>query len=113
MIHSDSLLFDIKGPFTDNPKMSINMKHGNRRGLASEMRVAADLLVRGYQVYSASRVGNTYDFVITKGDGFITVEVKTSDKLKVFPAMWKTTPQLLALVSYDGRIRYLPESFFS
>ena len=77
-------------------------------GLASELRVAADLLLKGYQVYSAFRVGNIFDLVISKDSHiFLKVEVKTANRFKSSPIMWVKNPDILALVNYEGKIVYI------
>lgn len=83
------------------------MKYGPRRGIASELRIAADLILRGFEVYAAHRVGNTFDFIISHENKQYTVEVKTSPRLHPFPAMWKNNPDLLALIDYKGQLRYI------
>lgn len=81
-----------------------------RTGLASELRVAADLLIKGYEVYGAFRVGNTHDFLISKGNVFLSVEVKTAWDLKERPHMWKNKPDVLVLCDYSGKILYISEN---
>jgi hypothetical protein len=80
---------------------------GHRIGFPGEMRVLADLMLKGYEVYGAYRVGNRFDFVIAHQDKFYTVEVKVSPKFKFYPLMRKTKPDILVLINHEGQIKYL------
>lgn len=71
------------------------------------MRVLADLMLKGYEVYGAYRVGNTYDFVIRGARRFHTVEVKVTPDFKCHLSMRKNNPDILALVDHAGKIRYM------
>lgn len=85
------------------------MKWNARLGFSSEMRVVSDMILRGYEVYMASRTNNDFDILVRCYDTktIFTVEVKTSRDLKLRPSMLRTKPDILALVDPVGAIKYV------
>lgn len=85
-------------------------------GAASELLVAADLLLRGWDVFRAVSGACPCDLIIMRGSVLRRVEVKTAvaTAAGTFPAfpggIYSDRHDVLALVS-DGRIEYRPENF--
>jgi Holliday junction resolvase-like predicted endonuclease len=70
----------------------------------SELRVAADLTMKGYDVYLG--FSGQYDMIATKSGLFHRVEVKTSRTMRMDWARIKHEVDILAIVSIEGRIEY-------
>lgn len=82
-------------------------------GAAGELRVAADLLMRGYQVYRAIHFGAPCDLVTFKDGRFLRVEVKSKMDKKELAKNWprSRSPKnydVLAIIYRDGQIDYYP-----
>jgi Holliday junction resolvase len=73
-------------------------------GWSSELKVAADLTDRGYDVYLG--FSGKYDLIAMKSDIFYRVEVKTSKHMKMDWHRFTNTPDIVALVSPKGVIQY-------
>jgi len=74
-------------------------------GYASELLVASDLTKRGYDVYLGFLM--KFDLIAIKEDRILKVEVKTITRKRFDSHRVTNDPDLIALVSHEGEIRYL------
>lgn len=85
-------------------------------GAISELRVAADLLLKGYEVFRAMSANCSCDLAILRNNQLLRVEVSTGYINGITGKLQKNKPDisekfdLLAIVVND-KIIYMPEKF--
>ena len=82
-------------------------------GAIQELRVAADLLIRGYAVFRSLSPACSCDLAVIKDKKLIRIEVASAYILKTGKAYFakhnKDLYDIMALVFKDGRIEYRPD----
>ena len=81
-------------------------------GLLNELRVAIDLLSKGYEVFRAMSQQSSCDLAVLKNGSLLRIEVTTTVRQAgggvAYPKKDNNRFDLLALVSREGDILYRP-----
>lgn len=93
-------------------KNPVGLGRNNTTGAISELRVAVDLLVRGYNVFRALSPSCPCDLVILNNNNILRVEVTTGkyspSGIVQYPPHNPELYDMLAVVLHDG-IHYFPD----
>lgn len=97
-------------PNTGAPESSLTGAHV---GALHEIRVANDMMPKGWHVYRALDDKDPFDLVARKGKKFITIQVKKATRMegggiKHGRQTAAIEPDILALSFSDGSIKYIP-----